>query len=103
MPNPVTEKVELPSLAHADKAIQNWVGALIRNLTVVIFGHGQRINTSLNQDGKVPMQAPFQLKTYTTAELPAAADWPASIVFVSDAAAGQKFQGSDGSAWVPLG
>ncbi len=48
--------------------------------------------------------APPTLPTYTTSSRPAAASVPAgSLIFVSDGAAGQKFQGSTGSAWVNLG
>lgn len=44
----------------------------------------------------------FQAPTYTVATLPAAAV-PGQVVFVSDAGAGSKYQGWDGSAWVSLG
>lgn len=45
-----------------------------------------------------------EVPTYTTATLPAAPVGP-TLVFVSDAAAGSRFQGWDtvDSAWVPLG
>jgi hypothetical protein len=44
------------------------------------------------------------VNTYTVASQPTAAQaGPAAIVFVSDAGAGAKFQGSTGSAWVNLG
>lgn len=103
MPQPVAEKVGLPTLAHSDKALQTWVGALIRNLTVILFQHGHRINNSVNTDGQVAMAAPLQLAIYTIATLPDAADWEGGVVYVSDGAAGQKFRGSDGSSWVNLG
>lgn len=41
---------------------------------------------------------------YTIATLPGASTVSAgTIVFCSDASSGSKFQGWDGSAWVPLG
>ena len=40
---------------------------------------------------------------YTTAGRPAASSMPRGLIFVSDAAAGSKFQGSDGTNWVALG
>ena len=40
---------------------------------------------------------------YLTASRPAASTNPGLVIFVSDAAAGSKFQGSDGSSWVSLG
>lgn len=48
------------------------------------------------QGGVVP-------RTYTTTTLPDPTKRTAEIIFVSDAAAGSKFQGSDGSSWVSLG
>jgi hypothetical protein len=40
---------------------------------------------------------------YTSASRPSAANNEGAVIYVSDAAAGTKFQGSNGSAWVPLG
>jgi hypothetical protein len=46
----------------------------------------------------------LRLPTYTTATRPAATTANAGMpIYVSDAAAGSKYQGSDGSAWVSLG
>jgi hypothetical protein len=46
----------------------------------------------------------LRLPTYTMATLPPATTANAGMpVYVSDAAAGSKYQGSDGSAWVSLG
>lgn len=42
-------------------------------------------------------------KTYTTATMPAAADNPGKIIFVSDGGSGQEFKGSNGTSWVDLG
>jgi hypothetical protein len=42
-------------------------------------------------------------RAYTTATLPAASQHTGKIIFVSDAASGAKFQGSDGTSWVNLG
>lgn len=41
--------------------------------------------------------------TYTVATRPDPTKFPAMIIFVSDAASGSKYQGSDGSSWVSLG
>lgn len=45
----------------------------------------------------------YGLPTYTTAGRPAASSMPRGLIFVSDAAAGSQFQGSDGTSWVALG
>jgi len=45
----------------------------------------------------------LRVNNYVTANKPAAADAPYAIIFVSDGAAGAKFQGSDGTNWLPLG
>lgn len=42
-------------------------------------------------------------RAYTNATVPAASQHTGKIIFVSDAAAGAKFQGSDGTSWVNLG
>lgn len=62
-----------------------------------------RANGTLPKDGTEAMTAPLTLMTYTVATLPTAASYPGAIIYVSDGAAGAKFRGSDGSAWVNLG
>ena len=59
---------------------------------------GFRVNRCYPKDGSEG------LTPYTTATRPTGtAVRPGSIIFVSDGAAGAKFQGWDGSAWVNLG
>jgi len=43
--------------------------------------------------------APFQIKSYTVAQLPSAADWPNSLVLVSDETGGAVLAFSDGADW----
>lgn len=76
---------------------------LLPILDRVLREHGARLNRVLPKDGSEAMTGPLRLKAYTTLTLPAAADWAGAILYVSDAAAGSKFQGSDGVAWVALG
>lgn len=45
----------------------------------------------------------FRPPRYLTAKRPAAADKEGLIIYVPDAAAGSKYQGSDGASWVSLG
>lgn len=68
-----------------------WASAMIRSLTQVFGG----IMQDLSQQPKCP--------EFLTADIPAAGDWKGRIIFVSDAAAGARFQGSTGAAWVNLG
>ncbi len=42
-------------------------------------------------------------RSFTTATRPAAASSTGAVIYVTDAAAGSKFQGSDGASWVSLG
>ena len=44
-----------------------------------------------------------RLRSYTAATLPTASVYPGAIVYVSDGTSGNKFRGSDGSAWINLG
>ena len=46
---------------------------------------------------------PPVLPFYTTATIPNATLHKGAIIFVSDAASGADFQGSDGTSWVNLG
>lgn len=65
-----------------------------------------RTNASLPKDGTEGMTNPLKLKSVTVAELTgdlAASLWTGSVVYVSDGAVGEKFRGSNGSAWVNLG
>jgi hypothetical protein len=60
------------------------------------------IRETLDRLGVRP--ASLRLPTYTTATRPAATTANAGMpIYVSDAAAGSKFQGSNGTAWVSLG
>lgn len=77
--------------------------ALVQSLRQYLGFAATRINNVLPKDGTEAMTGPLVLATYTTAARPAAASWTGGIIFVSDAAAGAKFQGSDGAAWVNLG
>ena len=46
---------------------------------------------------------PHVFPTFTTATQPTVSSFTGAIIYVSDASAGSKFQGSDGSSWVSLG
>jgi hypothetical protein len=60
------------------------------------------IRETLDRLGVRP--ASLRLPTYTTATRPPATTANAGMpIYVSDAAAGSKFQGSNGTAWVSLG
>ena len=43
------------------------------------------------------------LPFYTVATIPLATEHKGAVIFVSDAASGANFQGSDGTDWVNLG
>jgi hypothetical protein len=64
---------------------------------------GFRLNRVFPKDGSEAMTQPAKLAPFTTATRPAAASWAGALIYVSDGAAGAKFQGSDGTAWVNLG
>ena len=80
-----------------------FLNLLIRVLTEWTELVRRRANETLARDGNEAMEGPLPLRSYTTAGLPAAASHTGAIVYVSDAAPGSKFQGSDGTAWVALG
>jgi len=68
-------------------------------LTRLVF----RVNRVLPRDGSEAMTGPLELMTYTVATLPAAAAAnTATIVYISDGDPGEKFRGSDGSAWLNI-
>lgn len=79
------------------------IEALISQLKLQLYKFGFRINRVLPKDGTEAMSNPLILASFTTATRPSAGSWTGGIIFVSDGAAGSKFQGSDGSAWVSLG
>ena len=92
----VLESVELPTvavLAGVVGAMRNWAMYLTPHFRDVGF----RLNRCLPKDGSEGLTA------YTTATRPAASAAPGAIIYVSDGAAGAKFQGSDGTNWVNLG
>jgi hypothetical protein len=93
----VLESPTLPSSGLA--ALQ----ALVAYMTPLFRDIGYRLNRTMPKDGSERLTNPLPLAVYTTATRPAAADWIGSVILVSDAVPNQKFQGSDGTAWVPLG
>ena len=102
--NPVNDRPFLPQVVPSTfDGINKTFGELVRVLLGVFSDFGYRVNNVLPKDGTEAMTAPLTLATYTTATLPAAADYPGALIYVSDAAAGAKFQGSDGTSWVSLG
>lgn len=88
-----------PSPEGFQNILIQWANALVSQL----FSLGRRVNICLTKDGTEPMTGPLPLATYTTATRPAAVSNKGAIIFVSDGAAGSKFQGSDGTTWVSLG
>lgn len=96
------ERPSIPILVESGPhrgSLQALVQALRQYLELLI----QRVNGTLPKDGSEAMTGPMRPGAYTVATRPAAADWPGGIIYVSDAAAGAKYQGSDGAAWVNLG
>jgi hypothetical protein len=93
----VPEAVTLPTVA--EPGLRVWA----QYLTPLLRDIGFRLNRVSPKDGSETFTAPMRLGTYTVATRPAAATWPGAIIYVSDAAAGARFQGSDGTAWISLG
>jgi hypothetical protein len=76
---------------------ERFLGALLQALQLILVKLAARVNASYPKDGSEGLTA------YTVATRPAATVAPGAIIYVSDAAAGAKFQGSDGTNWVNLG
>lgn len=104
MPQPVPEQVEIPS-PQGERGLLGfgWAVTMAISLKSTFYSIGQRLNGSLHKDGEVGMDAPFKLKTYTVATRPDPADYPWTVIAVSDGGAGAEFQGSNGISWVNLG
>lgn len=82
----------LPSpTGHSQESLASWASALTRSLTSIFAS----LLHELVQQPHCP--------EFTTATIPAPGDWKGRIIFVSDGAAGAKFQASTGTAWVNLG
>lgn len=79
------------------------LGAILRFLREFSVRLLDRVNATLPKDGTEAMTGPLELSSYLTAARPTAADYEGAIIYVSDGAAGSKFQGSDGTSWVSLG
>lgn len=77
--------------------------ALSAYLTPLFNAIGFRLNRCLPNDGSERMTNPLPLAVYTTATRPDPTLWAGAVILVSDAVPNQKFQGSDGTNWIPLG
>lgn len=104
MANEVNSSPSLSFPGSSDTEVLNaWASAIGSELGEIFAEYGIRVNLSLPKDGSEPMENPLVLAEFLAAGLPAAADWEGGIIYVSDGAAGAKFRGSDGTAWVNLG
>lgn len=79
------------------------LSTLAAYLTPLFNAIGFRLNRCIPKDGSERMENPLPLAVYTTATRPPAADWIGCVILVSDAVPNQRFQGSDGTTWLPLG
>ena len=95
--NQVRESFTLP--AATEPVLRGWAAYL----TPVLGAMGWRINRCIPKDGSERMTNPLPLAVYTTATRPDPTLWIGSVILVSDAVGPNKFQGSDGTAWVALG
>lgn len=101
---PVNEFPMLPQrVSRQVEDIGNFADTLILVLTQIFAENGFRINRLYPKDGSEPATNPLLPREYTTATRPTASDWEGGMIYVSDGAAGSKFQGSDGTSWVSLG
>ena len=80
-----------------------WAGEMIRNLANLYMDYGFRLNRVLPKDGSEAMAQPLPLATFTVASLPDATAWTGAVIYVSDGSTGERFRGSNGTAWVNLG
>lgn len=103
MARPAPERVNFPIVPRDQQALRGWASSLVARLADLITELGTRANASISDDGDKRMAAPLPLQSVKAADLPPAADWEGSIIYVSDGASGAKFRGSDGSSWVNLG
>jgi hypothetical protein len=53
----------------------------------------------IERQARRPFDAPVRLPGYKVAELPAAADWTAGLIYVPDASGGAVVAFSDGADW----
>ena len=93
----VLESVQLPTVT--EPGLRTWA----RYLTPLFRDIGFRLNRCLPADGSERMTNPLPLAVYTTATRPDPTLWAGSVILVSDGLPNQKFQGSDGTSWIPLG
>ena len=94
----VLREVEIESPPTEEKGIKSWLYRLVRDIKKAFNAHIHIFPESLNGELRVNSY------TITGTDLrPAPAQNPGGIIYVSDAAVGAKFQGSDGTNWVNLG
>lgn len=104
MARPVSERPLVPQAIPATlQGVLVWTNALLKQLLSIFAEYGFRLNLVFPKDGSEIMTGPIQLREYTTATKPTAADWEGAVIYVSDGGAGAVFQGSNGSSWVNLG
>lgn len=103
MAQPVIERAPLPIPPRDERGIFGWAATLMRVLADTFQSHGLAINERIDVFGGTAMQAPLPLAHFPSGERPAPEAHPGAVIFVPDAPAGQKFQGSDGASWVGLG
>lgn len=94
----------LPSSAAFTGAAAD-MGALQRTLQQTITEHSNRLNESIPADGSEPLDVPFPLAVFATADLPDPTTWEGGLVIVTDGGPGgtPAVAFSDGTNWVFTG
>lgn len=101
---PVEANPGLPNPPQSVGDLPPYLSTFVARLTTYLTTLAIRVNESIPKDGSELPTAGTGVATYLTADRPSGLTAP-TIIFVSDAAAGSRFQGWDttDSAWKPLG
>lgn len=95
-PKTVQEDLDLPQAPDGPAGVVSWLQRFVGQFLEQFRLHRHLFPSTLGSEMRV--------RKYLVATQPTAAQaGEGAIVFVSDAGAGAKFQGSTGAAWVNLG
>jgi hypothetical protein len=93
----------LPNPPASERNVLAWAAQLVVRCTKLLRDIATRANGALPKEGTEAMTGPLGLATYTLATRPTGTD--PRVIYVSDAAANNRFQAWDtvAGAWVVLG
>lgn len=97
---PKNPQITAPQTLADTRGLSAYLLALYRDLTRLLGEFSTTINGKVELNGNAPMLAPFPLQQVAVADLPAAASFTGTLLYVTDETGGPTVAYSNGTNWL---